>query len=325
MAAPRTRLVSHRSALGHWEILLREPHPSLRAHVRGRYEGFFESEASFARRLEVPFPGVVLIVNFGAAWGMVDRDHPTRPPEKRDSFVAGLHDGYSLVESTGVSCCVQVNLTPLGARRLFGLPMHELANRTVALEDALGPAARPLAERLGELRRRARSAWPAESSRRARSAWPAESSRRARSAWPAESSVWESRFALLDSFLAARLARGLEPSSAVAFAWERLAEKAGLVEIGALAAELGWSRKRLIAEFRDDIGLPPKTLARIFRFHRAVERLAGAEGARFAELAHECGYYDQAHFNRDFREFAGSTPGEFLRRRLPDGGGVVGD
>ena len=301
MAAPRTRLVSHRSALGHWEILLREPHPSLRAHVRGRYEGFFESEASFARRLEVPFPGVVLIVNFGAAWGMVDRDHPTRPPEKRDSFVAGLHDGYSLVESTGVSCCVQVNLTPLGARRLFGLPMHELANRTVALEDALGPAARPLAERLGELRRRARSAWPAESS------------------------VWESRFALLDSFLAARLARGLEPSSAVAFAWERLAEKAGLVEIGALAAELGWSRKRLIAEFRDDIGLPPKTLARIFRFHRAVERLAGAEGARFAELAHECGYYDQAHFNRDFREFAGSTPGEFLRRRLPDGGGVVGD
>jgi len=289
MAAPRTRLVSHRSALGHWELLLREPDPRLRAHVRGRYEGFFESAASFARRLEVPFPGVVLIVNFGAAWGMVDRDHPTRPAEKRDSFVAGVHDGYSLVESTGVSCCVQVNLTPLGARRFFGLPMHELANRTVDLEDALGPAARRLAARLGELR------------------------------------DWESRFALLESFLAARLARGPEPSPAVAFAWDKLAEKAGLVEIGALAAELGWSRKRLIAEFRDGIGLPPKTLARIFRFHRAVERLTGAASARFAELAHECGYYDQAHFNRDFREFAGSTPGEFLRRRLPDSGGVLGD
>jgi len=220
---------------------------------------------------------------------MVDRDHPNRPPERRDSFVAGLHDGYTLVESTGVSCCVQVNLTPLGARRLFGLPMHEIANRTVALEDVLGPGARRLAERLGVL------------------------------------SDWSSRFTLLESFLAARLIRGPEPSPGVAFAWEKLAEKAGLVGIGALAAELGWSRKRLIAEFRDEIGLPPKTLARIFRFHRAVERLTGAVGARFAELAHACGYYDQAHMNRDFREFAGSTPGEYLRRRLPDGGGVVGD
>ena len=47
--------------------------------------------------------------------------------------------------------------------------------------------------------------------------------------------------------------------------------------------------------------------------------------ARFAEIAYECGYYDQAHLNRDFREFAGTTPGDYVRRLLPDGGGVAAE
>jgi AraC-like DNA-binding protein len=45
----------------------------------------------------------------------------------------------------------------------------------------------------------------------------------------------------------------------------------------------------------------------------------------WAEIAQACGYYDQAHLIRDFNQFAGCPPGEFARRRLPDGGGVIGD
>jgi len=48
-------------------------------------------------------------------------------------------------------------------------------------------------------------------------------------------------------------------------------------------------------------------------------------GPGWAEIAASCGYYDQAHMVRDFNQFAGASPGEFARRRLPDGGGVVGD
>ena len=91
-----------------------------------------------------------------------------------------------------------------------------------------------------------------------------------------------------------------------------------------LTAELGVSRQYLATRFRDEVGLPPKTVARIVGFQRAIG-LLGADHAHLKRIAHDCGYYDQAHLNRDFRELAGSTPTEFLARRLPDGAGVLCD
>ena len=91
-----------------------------------------------------------------------------------------------------------------------------------------------------------------------------------------------------------------------------------------LAAELGWSRRHLGERIRADLGLPPKIVGRILRFDRVKRLLERDDGHRLAEIALDCGYYDQAHLNRDFREFADATPSEFLARRLPDGGGVAG-
>jgi AraC-like DNA-binding protein len=72
------------------------------------------------------------------------------------------------------------------------------------------------------------------------------------------------------------------------------------------------------------LGLPPKVIGRILRFDRVKRRLERADGHGLSEIALDCGYYDQAHLNRDFRAFAHATPTEFLARRLPDGGGVAG-
>ena len=85
----------------------------------------------------------------------------------------------------------------------------------------------------------------------------------------------------------------------------------------------GCSRRHLAAQFREHVGLPPKLLARILRFDRVIALLRHAEPERWAEVAYDCGYYDQAHFNRDFRQFAGSTPGAFLASRMPDAGGFA--
>jgi len=69
------------------------------------------------------------------------------------------------------------------------------------------------------------------------------------------------------------------------------------------------------------VGVPPKLLA---RFHRARRLLERDDGRRWAEIAADCGYADQAHLNRDFRQFAGASPTELLARRLPDGLGWSG-
>lgn len=205
--------------------------------------------------------------------------------EHRTGFVAGLHDSYALIETSGVQRGLEVRFTPIGAHRVFGQPMHTLANRTVALDDIIGPLARQVTEQLHE------------------------------------APDWESRFAILDTVITTRLARARAPnaSAAVTWAWNQLLETNGELTIGTISTELGWSRKHLIAQFHEQIGLSPKIVARILRFRHAVRLLDRDNEMSWVQIAHESGYYDQAHLIRDFRQFTGSTPGEFLRRRVLEG------
>jgi AraC-like DNA-binding protein len=205
---------------------------------------------------------------------------------RHTSFVAGLDEQSAVTEHDGEADGIQVDFTPLGAHRFLGVPMHTLAHRAVELEDLLGPAANRLAERLHDTADR------------------------------------ETRFRLLESVIRARLADAPQPAPEVAWAWRQLVATAGRVRVGSLAQELGWSRKRLAARFREEVGLPAKPYARILRFRRALRLLERDDGTSWAEIALACGYFDQAHLNRDFRRLAGSTPSEFLARRIGDGLGV---
>ena len=256
-----------------------DPDPRLGAIVRDPYTGWSE-KTSFAARPEVAHPGIVMIINFGPPLRVTDPRGRTRTVEV-DSFVAGLHDSYVLTGSAAMSLGLQVNLTPLGAHRLFGLPMDTLTNGVYALEDVLGRDGRELVDRLREL------------------------------------PDWETRFDTLDTFIADRALAAGALSAGVEWAWQKLVETRGCVRIGALSSELGWSRQRLIHRFREHVGMPPKTVARILRFQRAVRLLRTAPQVRWTELALDCGYYDQAHLIREFGEFAGRTPTEFVRQSLP--------
>ena len=114
------------------------------------------------------------------------------------------------------------------------------------------------------------------------------------------------RFALVDRFLRERMSRETE-STGMRWAWTRLLQSHGTVSIGELARDLGWSRKRLAARFREQVGLTPKRAARLLRFDHAM-KLADAEPLGWAEVAAACGYTDQAHLSREVHEFAGVSP-----------------
>jgi AraC-like DNA-binding protein len=281
-------MVRHDSELGFWESTSREPAPRLRGLIIGPYQGWVEKSSGNMLRREVPSGIVPIIVNLGPAYGLIDPTGRTQP-RYVGSFVAGLHESFAVTESASHAICVQINMSPLGAYQFLGVPMHSLANQVIELEDILGKTVRRLIAQMQDV------------------------------------SDWATRFALLDAFIANRVERSKAPSPGICWAWRQLNETVGPNSVGGLAAELGFSHKHLITQFRREIGLPPKALARIVRFSRVASILKRNEFANWVEIAHRCGYYDQAHLIRDFREFAGSTPGEYVGRILPDGGGVAGD
>ena len=103
-----------------------------------------------------------------------------------------------------------------------------------------------------------------------------------------------------------------------------MSASSGRASIGRLVEQTGWSHRRLIGAFRDQVGLAPKALARVLRFQRAASSLREGGRDRLADVAYDCGYYDQAHLNRDFPQFAATTPSEYAASVLPAGGGVAG-
>ncbi|MEW2391069.1 helix-turn-helix domain-containing protein [Streptomyces venezuelae] len=117
---------------------------------------------------------------------------------------------------------------------------------------------------------------------------------------------WEERFAIAEAALARRHEAGRAVDPEVAHAWRRMVRSLGLVRVEPLAAEVGWSRKRLWARFRSQIGLTPKRAAQLIRFDHAAHSLAA--GQSVGSVAAESGYADQSHLHRDVMTFTGLTP-----------------
>ena len=256
-----------------WAQFKRRPATDLTPYVR-RLLGYDARVPSPTRQLEPPGPGVVLIFGLGSRLGLVDPAAPERRPAPLGSFLAGPDDARTELEYDDDVRGIEVDLTPLAARMLLRVPMHEVARRTVPLDELLGAEAECLEARL------------------------------------LDAPSWAERIDLVEGALRARLAAAEPPPPDVAWAWHRLTATRGRIRVSDLAAELGCSRKHLATRFREHVGLPPKLIARLFRFQNAVARLSSPRGS-IAEVAVACGYYDQAHLDRDFRDFLETTPSDF--------------
>jgi AraC-like DNA-binding protein len=190
----------------------------------------------------------------------------------RGALVTGARGTAMVDDGAGWRHGVAVGLTPAGVRAVLGPPMRELTGAIIPLAGLLG-------SRPGELAGRLEAA-----------------------------PHWAARFAVLDDLLTAWLRPGRQADPTASRGWQRLQHAGGLVTVGGLAAELGVGRRRLETGFGREIGLTPKTVARIARFQQAVRVLAVPSGTLAAAAA--CGYADQPHFNREIRAMTGITPTE---------------
>lgn len=90
-----------------------------------------------------------------------------------------------------------------------------------------------------------------------------------------------------------------------------IVDRSGQVRVDELAFDAGLSARQLRRLFIEQMGLSPKHFSRVIRFRHSLSRLRESRRGDWAEVALECGYYDQAHFINEFREFSGYTPSEF--------------
>ncbi|WP_052856575.1 helix-turn-helix domain-containing protein [Streptomyces sp. SID7805] len=252
------------------------PGAALAGSVLG-YVGFGTEAALPEVQRILPVGTVMLVLAFGAGSRQLG---PAGALNASPLCVIGLHDHPTLVEHTGPPNGVGVGLTPHGAYTMLGVALRELSNTITDLADLLGDRA-----------------W-----------WLQEQLRRA--------PTWEARFTMLDRTLGHWLQYGRTPDTLVVHAWQRLRQTVGRLPIGELARELGCSRRHLERRFSEQVGLPPKTVARVWRFKHAASMLSTpGETRSLSEIAYLCGYSDQAHLNHDFRALTGCPPSQLTDHR----------
>lgn len=107
----------------------------------------------------------------------------------------------------------------------------------------------------------------------------------------------------------------LQVNPFVDYAVNRILQSPHQATIESIVAKVGFSQKHLIKIFREHVGLTPKSFLKVMRFQKAIEEIDRNKTADWTAIAYESGYYDQAHFINDFRNFSGFTPAKYLHMK----------
>jgi AraC-like DNA-binding protein len=120
------------------------------------------------------------------------------------------------------------------------------------------------------------------------------------------------KFRAAERFLMKQYGRKLEENPFVTFAINKILDNPNRLTIESISTKVGYSQKHLIDLFKEHVGVTPKTFLRITRFQRAILELETGNYTGMASAALDSGYFDQAHFIHDFKNFSGFTPRQYL-------------
>lgn len=208
-----------------------------------------------------------------------DPVHPDQYKRFPGSIVSGTYTSAFVIDPSQHASMMGVHFKPGGAFPFLGAVVSELADTHVALEELWGSPAVELRERL------------------------------------CAASTPEERFRLMEEVLTARLCPSWHHHDAVPVALEIFGE-AGLGEsIHGVARRVGLSQRRFIQVFTAQVGLTPKLFCRLLRFQQARMLVGRTAKPDWTNVALACGYFDQSHLIRDFRQFSGMRPTDYLRFR----------
>lgn len=203
---------------------------------------------------------------------------PLQHNRENSFWVLGMSDKPWIVDHDGAFGTLAVEFHPGCAYRFFTMPLKELQNQVIPAPDIFGFDGKEWEDQLAHEPTIARKA------------------------------------ARLQSLLLRLLARDLAPDSLVDQAVSLIRKRKGLITIGELTEKMGYSQRYLALKFENRVGLGPKTLTEILRFQNQFAFLT-----RFGEQPmgadFDSGYYDQAHFTKEFKRFSGLPPAQYSKAR----------
>lgn len=234
------------------------------------------SRADALERL-LPMPNAALVINLSEDESRVyDENHQCH--RYLGAALDGPRNLSSIIDTREQVAVMGVVFRPGAAASFFRERMDALVNRCVNLEDLAGSEAGYLRERLLEA---------------------GTASRRLRT---------------LLNWLARRCSAAHAIPTCVTHALAALEHRPAMATLVSTARELGVSSRSLGEQFRHHVGMTPKRYLRVQRFHRVVARASAISERDWADIALECGYFDQAHLSHEFREFCAMSPTEFARQ-----------
>ena len=220
-------------------------------------------------------------------------------PERYQRFcgavVSGAYSRAFVCDARQHRSIIGIHFRPGGAWPFFGAAVGELSDTHVNLEDLWGHAARSLRDRL------------------------------------CEASTVRSRFQITEKALLERMQQSRSRHPAIDGALQLFGPTGTGRLTREVARELGMCQRWFIDLFTQNVGLTPKLLCRILRFQHARRVAENADRRRgswtatcragaaldWAQMAIQCGYYDQSHLIRDFQSLSGLSPSEFIRDLRP--------
>jgi AraC-like DNA-binding protein len=237
------------------------------------------------RRMNVPpMPSAHLFINLGEPARLWDSDPSVPSMAFNDAWFMGVWTRRFLYEYPTRARLVGVHFKPWGMSPFIDMPASELRNRWVPVDAVWQRSVDRIRNQLGDLASAAETLRVVEAELRSR--------------------------------LADAPSRGLD---LVQHMGRRLETSHGAIAVGALADAAGVSGNHLATQFKSHVGVTPKRVARIYRFARLILSVDALRPVDWSDLAQRAGYFDRAHFTREFKDFTGHTPTEYLalRRRFP--------
>jgi AraC-like DNA-binding protein len=256
------------------------PASPLDAYIEDLY--YIDGPAPYPRQKALPVASSNLMINLGEPFEVYHPDRAEPFITCSDSWWVGIWSTYHTVDWPSDVQFFGVHFKPGGAYPFLQLPLTEMNDQVVPLDAIWGHSANEIRERL----------------------YAATDLRAA--------------FALLERLLLARLSEAPRGLDVVEYAVEKIAQTNGALSIRRLSDQIGISQNHLGTQFKRLVGIPPKEVARFFRFAHVLRLIDSTQPFDLTQIAHQARFYDQSHFNRDFVAFTGHSPSEYiqLRRRV---------